>query len=47
MSTSDADIPFGEPPWYLDAAELLSRGDPGPTPWLVHDLIVEGALVAS
>jgi hypothetical protein len=40
------DVQFGEPPWYLDAAELLSRPDPGPTPWLVDGLIVDQALVA-
>jgi hypothetical protein len=32
--------------WLLDAAELLSEPDPGPTPWLVSDLIVDGALIA-
>jgi hypothetical protein len=35
-----------EPPWYLDAADLLAEPDPGPTPWLVEDLIVDEALVA-
>jgi AAA domain len=33
-------------PWLLDAAELLGRGDPGPTPWLVENLIVDRALTA-
>jgi AAA domain len=33
-------------PWLLDAAELLDRGDPGPTPWLVENLIVDRALTA-
>jgi hypothetical protein len=44
----DEDIPFGEPrePWLLDAAELLERGDPGPTPWLVEGLIVDKAITA-
>jgi hypothetical protein len=31
---------------WIDAADLLSEPDPGPTPWLVEDLIVDGALVA-
>jgi hypothetical protein len=35
-----------ETPWLIDAAELLSRGDPGPTPWLVENLIVDRSLVA-
>jgi hypothetical protein len=33
--------------WLLDAAELLSRPDPGPTPWLVQDLIVDQAIIAA
>jgi len=33
-------------PWLLDAADLLAEPDPGPTPWLVQDLIVDRALVA-
>lgn len=41
----DDDITFGAP-WLLDAADLLERGDPGPTPWLVEGLIVDRALVA-
>lgn len=41
----DEDIPFGEP-WLTDAAELLARGEPGPTPWLVQDMIVDKALTA-
>lgn len=32
--------------WLLDAADLLAEPDPGPTPWLVEDLIVDQALVA-
>ena len=32
--------------WLLDAAELLAEPDPGPTPWLVEDLIVDRAIVA-
>jgi hypothetical protein len=36
--------PFDE--WLIDAADLLAEDDPGPTPWLVDDLIVEGALIA-
>jgi hypothetical protein len=35
---------FGE--WYIDAAELLAKPDPGPTPWLIENLIVDQALVA-
>lgn len=34
-------------PWLLDAADLLAQPDPGPTAWLVNDLIVEGAIVAA
>jgi RecA-family ATPase len=30
----------------MDAAELLAEGDPGPTPWLVKNLIVAQALIA-
>jgi hypothetical protein len=33
-------------PWYMDAAALLAEPDPGPTPWLVDQLIVDRALVA-
>ncbi|HWQ25034.1 MAG TPA: AAA family ATPase [Gaiellaceae bacterium] len=32
--------------WLVDAAELLERGDPGPTPWLVDGLIADKALTA-
>jgi AAA domain len=35
------------PAWLLDAAELLTEPDPGPTPWLVEDLIVDQAIVAA
>jgi hypothetical protein len=34
-------------PWLIDAADLLAEPDPGPTPWLVRDLIVDRALVAA
>lgn len=33
--------------WYIDAADLLAQPDPGPTPWLVENLIVEQALIAA
>lgn len=33
--------------WLIDAAELLEQPDPGPTPWLVQDLIVDQAIVAA
>jgi hypothetical protein len=33
-------------PWLIDAANLLAEPDPGPTPWLVENLIVDSALVA-
>ena len=26
--------------WYKRASDLLAEPDPGPTPWLVQDLIV-------
>ena len=32
--------------WLIDAADLLAQPDPGPTPWLVENLIVDAALVA-
>jgi AAA domain len=32
--------------WLLDAADLLAQPDPGPTPWLVQDLIVDQAIIA-
>lgn len=32
--------------WLIDAADLLAEPDPGPTPWLVQDLIVDQALIA-
>jgi hypothetical protein len=38
-------IPFGDP-WFVDAGDLLDRGDPGPTPMLVEGLIVDRSLVA-
>jgi AAA domain len=33
-------------PWFVDAADLLAEPDPGPTPWLIENLIVDQALVA-
>lgn len=33
--------------WLIDAADLLAEPDPGPTPWLVEDLIVDQALLAA
>lgn len=33
--------------WFIDAADLLSEPDPGPTPWLIDGLIVEAAIVAA
>jgi AAA domain len=33
--------------WLIDAADLLAEPDPGPTPWLVDDLIVDKAIVAA
>ena len=32
--------------WLLDGADLLAKPDPGPTAWLIDQMIVEGALVA-
>jgi len=34
------------PPWFERASDLLGEDDPGPTPFLVEDLIVEGAVAA-
>jgi hypothetical protein len=33
--------------FLIDAADLLAEPDPGPTPWLVEDLVVDRALVAA
>lgn len=33
--------------WLTDAADLLAEPDPGPTPWLVENLIVDQAIVAA
>src|SRR6266516_4824037 len=33
--------------WLIDAADLLAAPDPGPTPWLVEDLIVDQAMLAA
>lgn len=33
--------------WLVDAAELLAEPDPGPTAWLVEDLIVDRSVVAA
>lgn len=33
--------------WLIDAADLLAQPDPGPTPWLVENLIVDKAIVAA
>ncbi len=35
------------PSWLVDAADLLAEPDPGPTSWLVHDLIVDRSIVAA
>jgi len=45
VSLPEHEIPFA-PSWLLDAAALLAEPDPGPTPWLVENLIVDRALVA-
>jgi hypothetical protein len=36
---------YSEPAWLERASDLLAEPDPGPTPFLVDDLIVEAALV--
>ncbi len=33
--------------WLIDGGDLLDEPDPGPTPWLVEDLIVDQAIVAA
>lgn len=33
--------------WLIDAADLLTEPDPGPTPWLVEGLMVDQALIAA
>lgn len=37
--------PVGD--WIIDAADLLSEPDPGPTPWLIENLVVDQAIVAA
>ena len=37
----------GREGWLFDAADLLAEPDPGPTRWLVENLIVEQAIVAA
>jgi AAA domain len=37
----------GQSSWLIDAADLLAEPDPGPTPWLVENLIVDQALLAA
>jgi hypothetical protein len=32
--------------WVIDGGELLSRPDPGPTPWLIEDLVVDQSIAA-
>jgi AAA domain len=34
-------------PWLIDVADLLAEPDPGPTPMLVEDLIVDKAIIAA
>ncbi len=34
-------------PWLIDGGDLLDEPDPGPTPWLVENLIVDQAIVAA
>ncbi len=49
-ATNDIEFAPGLPtvqPWLVDAADLLAEPDPGPTPWLVENLIVDGAIVAA
>jgi len=33
--------------WLIDGAALLAEGDPGPTPYLIQDVIVDQALTAA
>jgi hypothetical protein len=33
--------------WLVDGADLLAEPDPGPTPWLIENLIVDQAIVAA
>jgi RecA-family ATPase len=45
------DVSTFDPPtlareWLRSAGDLLAGDDPGPTPWLVDDLIVDGAIFA-
>lgn len=35
------------PDWLIDGGALLDEPDPGPTPWLVENLIVDQAIVAA
>jgi AAA domain len=38
--------PQPEPLWFESAAKLLTEPDPGPTPFLVDELIVDGSIAA-
>lgn len=44
--TIAAPVELRPTPWLIDAADLLAEPDPGATPWLVDDLIVDAAIVA-
>jgi hypothetical protein len=46
-AAANGDKPLARPSWLIDAADLLAQPDPGPTPWLVEDLIVDQALIAA
>ncbi len=49
LATLNGDAPPEETKehWLIDAADLLAEPDPGPTPWLVQDLIVDQSIIAA
>ncbi len=44
---SNGTAPEPQEHWLIDAADLLAEPDPGPTPWLVQDLIVDQSIIAA
>ncbi len=47
LASKNGNTPDEPRPWLIDAADLLAEDDPGPTPWLVEDMIVDGAIIAA
>jgi hypothetical protein len=47
MTEAAAQAQLHDDSWLIDAADLLALPDPGPTPYLVENLIVDRALIAA